>query len=1139
MKTTILKQSLILLSSATLLAACGGDGGDSPVDDGGANPGEAGAQALLYAYPDNGQGEVPTKAPIALRFTSNVAPGNVNQSVTLCCDDQGENLDFEVERVDGEPRGVLLTPTDGLAPGTQYTVEINDLRLSKGTAKDQTLTFTTRTLQEGPKSEVVQEVPAGEDEFQLSRTIPNGSELEPVMDFSAFRFQFTQPIDRTTASYGDGNSVVLRDSEGAVVEAGLLVDGAYMTVDPTDDYLTPGETYTLSLGGLESTYGETFAGETLEFTPKDSSPRGEPGFLVQKITQSGTSRLTGKGINQVPVNGTLLGEDVNVTQAQSDFVIAELADVTQYTDVTPIRLPKGTLLEGTPIEMVKIGGEVDAGFGSGDVTMRVLSDANGYLVPNPYTENHPDKLRIVHLFMDVGIATANAKANGGFTQNLLHIHLVGVAEVDPNGGVLNIDATSMVEPDILGQEYGYGLLSFQLQSYKDQTDGLLVDARAALEDTTPPSLQSWTLSQNKTALGAYGNPITLNFDEPIDPESVKKQVALFRNDAEVNASVEVDGAALIVNPDEGLRYSPENNPVSYRLEVGGTISDLSGNSIGQSFNEEFELPAIVENQYDARSDNEVEIIQHSPVVLATYPGYPCALVPETLDIPNNQAGRCAGGHPGIFEGNENSRMPTDDLIPIRAIDPARPITVHFHKDMDLSSIQLGGSFKVERLDQNGAAKNAVPGSLIKESRKITFVPEEPWETGELYSYTLQSGGYRISEFGNDELDYQASDDYVCDGTDAICGKDGLPLNTQPLGQGYIQNFPSGSYSDFVLGKHHPDPDAGGPNMIQYFKGGTPTISVLQSLRAAPVADTNGNMYHERATFEEFPGNQYVYDIQESGPTEETDPYTDQELDPNGVKAALNSAKLLIKRTEESYPGKLVSEIRSGGCIFESNAETNTFDFSDPARGVPCPNHKFTYLHSALFAEVTNEVDDNKGLKVLIWPSLIMGTSMEINSMFSFAGVQSGTQPPAIVDQFAQNRAGTTGPQILRMRYADNDNDGYRDDLVEGWISYSEAEGKTMLSATVDLYLDAPSVVDRGGFGANDGSSNLNSLPITMKLTGPVTFLDDGRMVVQQYNTEKITFPMRLLRIGNLELASQQGLIPREGSQLQYISDSIK
>ena len=244
MKTTILKQSLLLLSSATLLAACGGDGGDSPVDDFGSNPGESGAQALLYAYPDNGQGEVPTKAPIALRFTSDVSTGDVKENVTLCCDDQGENLDFDADPVGGEPRGVLITPTDELAPGTQYTIDIADLRLKRGTAKDQTLTFTTRTLQEGPKSLVVQDM----ENFELSRTFPDGSKLEPVMDFSAFRFQFTQPIDRTTATYGDGNTVVIKDSEGMEVDAGLLVDGAYMTVDPTADYLTPGETYTLTLG---------------------------------------------------------------------------------------------------------------------------------------------------------------------------------------------------------------------------------------------------------------------------------------------------------------------------------------------------------------------------------------------------------------------------------------------------------------------------------------------------------------------------------------------------------------------------------------------------------------------------------------------------------------------------------------------------------------------------------------------------------------------------------------------------------------------------------------------------------------------------------------------------------------------------
>ncbi|MGB0538713.1 MAG: hypothetical protein ACPGJX_15190, partial [Alloalcanivorax venustensis] len=79
-------------------------------------------------------------------------------------------------------------------------------------------------------------------------------------------------------------------------------------------------------------------------------------------------------VNEVPVNGTLLGENKNITQASAEVVRAELADVTTYTDVTPIRLPKGTVLNGAEINPILIGGEVPAGFGSGDVTMTVLSD---------------------------------------------------------------------------------------------------------------------------------------------------------------------------------------------------------------------------------------------------------------------------------------------------------------------------------------------------------------------------------------------------------------------------------------------------------------------------------------------------------------------------------------------------------------------------------------------------------------------------------------------------------------------------------------------------------------------------------------------------------------------------------------------
>ena len=1235
MKTTILKQSLLLLSSATLLAACGGDGGDSPVDDFGSNPGESGAQGLLYAYPDNGQGEVPTKAPIALRFTSNVAPGNVNQSVTLCCDDQGENLDFEVERVDGEPRGVLLTPTDGLAPGTQYTVEINDLRLSKGTAKDQTLTFTTRTLQEGPKSEVVQEVPAGEDEFQLSRTIPNGSELEPVMDFSAFRFQFTQPIDRATASYGDGNNVVLRDSEGAVVEAGLLVDGAYMTVDPTDDYLTPGETYTLTLGGLESTYGETFAGETLEFTPKDSSPRGEPGFLVQRITQDGTSRLTGKGINQVPVNGTLLGEDVNVTQAQSDLVIAELADVTQYTDVTPIRLPKGTLLEGTPIEMVKIGGEVDAGFGSGDVTMRVLSDATGYLVPNPYTENHPDKLRIVHLFMDVGIATANPKANGGFTQNLMHIHLVGVAEVDPNGGVLNIDATSMVEPDVLGLEYGYGLLSFQLQSYKDQTDTLLADARAALEDTTPPTLQSWMADQQSPEMPTDesgdelswfqqpGAPIVLNFDEPLDPASLNQPGALTvtQDGTTLDISHKVDGAAVVIQPEDGLQYSEAVNNPEYQVQLGSQITDLAGNNfVPETLT--FKLPGEVTTRSIPDDDgnySQDNVQVNSPMLLSAYPGYPCVIEEEdllNLDLDSGLVGRCAGG---AQEGWVNNEYPlvdyqADDDLPLMSLPANRPIVLQFTKAINPDSVELGGSFDIFRVDASGQPVDGetLQGSLTVEGQRITFVPDQPWADGEYYSYTLGSNNDTDDTEGYDDNTFIGSEEAVCDGTESICGEDGHPLRTQPLGISYREpitpNNAGGTFrtvANYLIRNDYFIPGAGGPDLAIFFKGERPNNDVLQTLRTSPDVDTNGNLMHDA---ENIIGNIRTdvpltwsfynsdpsadsdaplpdgtlptakYPFQEPVPSE-PDPDADPVYDPEGVKGLPNSAKILSMNTRGSDLPWYAEETDFAGDPFNAIAISALGSFDggnvgcgytasyDPHTGEPgyndadfmlimgnvaayqfpksepavCPERKFTYLKMGLNASVGQYDPEEEAIKVEIYPS------QSISSSFITYVRNPATGAPTT--------AVSSGEQIMRMRYAKDDpacvdteaERCSRTQPITGWIKQGD-DGKPILTAKVDLYIDAPlpdSVI--GGPILNGIRHNLRSYQVTMSLTGPVSFLDDGRMLVQQRNENPIDIDMKAYTASTSASATAKGSavgrmpyrIPQDGVFLQMVSEPIK
>jgi len=1124
MKTRIIKRkgtllsSVAMLSTAMLLTACGGDGGDSPVDDGGANPGESGAQALLYAYPDNGQGEVSTAAPVVLRFSSAVNLGEAQNSITVYEGDaqSGTVVAVTPESVAGEPNNVLLQPDEDLKPNQIYTVVIEDLRLRKGTAKDQTLTFTTRPLHEGPKSLVVKE-----DTFEVSRRMPDGSEMEPVMDFSSFRFQFTQPIDRATASYGDGNTVVLRDGAGDPVDATLLIDGAYMTVDPDAEYLNAGETYTLDItADLASTYGETFGAQSYTLMPKDSSPKGEPAILVQKLTQGSTSRLTGKPVNEVPVNGTLLGENKNITQASAEVVRAELADVTTYTDVTPIRLPKGTVLNGAEISPILIGGEVPAGFGSGDVTMTVLSDASGYLVPNPYAENNPDALRIVHLMMDVGIATSEARANGAFTQDLLHIELVGLAEVDPTAGVLNLDAVSVVEPNILGQEYGYGMLSFQLQSYKDQNN-----PPRFVEDTTSPTLQSWTPGDNGN-LAERNDPIVLNFSEPVQLASEDNIVELYENGTKIPVTYYVDGSALVVRPGSALKHDKELSPTTYTVDIdSASVIDLAGNQLQEITLDPFSLSTKVEQRQPTFFGNPIgpygPIEQRSPIVLATMPGFPCVLDPATRNLQRKDAGRCLGGFPGWDQGTMYDIKSEDDHIPVTQLAPQKPIIVLFSKNLDPQSVVLGQSFFVNKVSPGGATMDQVSGDLVVEGRKILFRPFEPWEEGQIYSYTLRSS---------------ASGPVDCGGTGAICDLSGLPLQTRVLGDITIEPVdPPESTAlfpperDYKFLKSPVPPNEGGPDLVQFFEGGSANNSVVQILHSAPSADANANFIHER--------NEDVSDVVNSLPilqpyqyaTEETgaegQPLADSadpSLDPNGVVPPPNSAKVLSKDSKGLPPGQ--SPVLNGVNVGCGYASTEPYDPSVPSEvyGVPldCPEQKFTYLTSALVAEVTDNYVQGQGLKVNIWPGQIMATAIyvrqHLQTLNSFLFASSGAQ-------------------LLRMRYAESSS-GQRTDPITAWIK-EDANGP-VLEATVDLYMDGLEL-SQVGLQFNDPTHSLNSYSITMQLSGQVEFLDDGRMLIEQYNLNPVDVDIRVQVPDGSWAGSLLLRIPERGNRLQYISQPIK
>ncbi|QJX01893.1 hypothetical protein HML84_05650 [Alcanivorax sp. IO_7] len=516
-------------------------------------------------------------------------------------------------------------------------------------------------------------------------------------------------------------------------------------------------------------------------TPEDLQNDDDPD------NNEGVSPLTGEPINEIPVNAVLLGDaettNMAATQQEGD-VLGDLAFLPDWPTVSPLRIRRGTLLTGSSID-VKIGGEVEAGFDSGEVRVHFLSDANGYLIPNVYD---PDGPRMVRLFMDVAMTTEDAIANGGVTQNITHLELVGTVSTDTDAGVIDINAVGVVEPMILGLERGYGTLSFQLQTYRDQTEQLVANVRQEQTDTTPPMMQSWSMGNDsitgdeKAVLAKPGDPIIMNFDEPLEPGSVEGKVHVFdAADQEMDINYYVDGSALVIQLQEtseetaagtkvsqpGFQLSPAENPNVYRVEVDGA-TDLAGNmATGMPMIEQFELATIVPD-YDLM-DPEISptytpssrwvdrrTTRHAPVILATYPGFPCTLQDEFIaeggntglveadnetndigqtyrDLANGVAGMCAGGAQAITDGTERENRPADEPVPVMDMPANRPIIIAFGMEIDPTTVVPGETFVVERIDEDEQVLGQVDGTVDISDMTLKFHPAEP---GRKRSYTV-------------------------------------------------------------------------------------------------------------------------------------------------------------------------------------------------------------------------------------------------------------------------------------------------------------------------------------------------------------------------------------------------------------------
>lgn len=297
-----------------------------------------------------------------------------------------------------------------------------------------------------------------------------------------------------------------------------------------------------------------------------------------------------------------------------------------------------------------------------------------------------------------------------------------------------------------------------------------------------------------------------------------------------------------------------------------------------------------------------------------------------------------------------------------------------------------------------------------------------------------------------------------------------------------------------------------------------------------------------------------YEVEEPGPTSVPDPNTaamtdannlgwGYALDPDGVRPSPNSAKILSARFGIADPDQdwpylsIVPTIYAGanvGCGYqsiegvESTCEPSPFPGLPPQctqeRAVPaiCPTEKFTYLNSVLFAEVTSETNASGDIVVEIYPGHVVTTSF-------LTVVRGGIKGKMMIPT-------PSGYQVMRMRYSENEM-GSRVKPIKASIG-TGGDGEPELSASVDLYLDAPllwrniqTVQDTQG----GPDHNFFSYETHLDLAGGVEFLKDGRMMVEQRNQSDVFFYLR----GNQPAIFVDLLIPREGSFLKYVSEPIK
>lgn len=1081
-------------------------------------------RSLVYAYPAPGQTEIVPSAPIVLRFShplANTSPTAAAALFVVRDVAASQNAPFSLKVVSGG-KGVVLQPTLPLKENTVYrvigdNVELTSGRISLQAVGQPPLEFRTRAALSGAARSQVR---SALNEFSVLNLLPNPgvfplTELNggfPLVDFSSIRLQFSQPVDGATAAYG---ATVRLEHGDALVPARLLVNGNRMTIDPVAD-LDPTRTYTLRLANtLKSRFGQALApGDyaALAIRPRNSgSASGQLSQIRIDVPSSNEgvlkSLLTETPINQVPVASPLLGQGDRAPKPQAGgSLFADLAYAPNFSDfkpaIVPLRVPRNNELSAASL-VVLLDGRVPANLETGALKIKLISDANGLLLPNRYS-NSPAAPALVMLEMDIALTAQDSTSNGAFTQDILHAAVSGIATVDQATQKLTIEALGTIELKILGVDDAVGVLALKLESNLKGEQGSLA------KDEIAPLVQSWVPGEQVNGLpggelARPGDPIIVNFNEIMDVNSFSSAgaISLTRNGLAEPFSWRLDGASLVITP-----KAPLTHGVPYSLSLTNALKDMAGNGLTPPVPMAFTLPALAATAI------------RPPVALSVYPGYPCAIAAGSRNVAGNIQGRCAGG------------KSDDDQLPLPAIDPQRDIFVALSQSVNPASVKLGtacntaASFRVERVDVSGNCLAVVPGHLMAKPRELSFKPNEPWVKDQLYRYVLGS---------NNNLTSSAAD---CTGTQAICGSNGLPLQTQLIAQTLADARNS---------------QRGGPPMEIFFKGGTALAGTAIGLRVLPVLDVNANFRlddsERRSALISTPATAC-----KTGQGSDTPATTGRCVAPNG---ALLQPDRMTLGTGKSYNG--AATFFALGCKGGVGAEDESATV-----GRDCQGNQFLLISTALGARLGSSVDlaGKPAIEVFIDPSMVVTSGAHIyadlgltpdasplsqtlfdalraipilgpiigGAVDTGAGLIDGLLPIGVRDATnTELEEGHiySGPLVFRMRHPAGNGP------IKGYItSETASDGTTrlLLEAGLDLYTDIPEINPVAtilGQPAIPIEHKVRSSPDltasadptkgsgTVRVRGEVKFLPDGRMTVRLSNIAPVRLTASLSALGGL------------------------